>query len=331
MGAGSWGTALCLVLADADPAAHVRLWGRRPALCEAVARTRENADYLPGVRLAASVHPTPDPQRALDGAEVVVLAVPSQALRANLEGWAAHVPDDALLLSLAKGLERGTARRMSEVVREVTGAGGERVGVLSGPNLAGEVAERQPAASVVACEDADGARRLQSLLQTPAFRPYTTPDVVGVELCGTVKNVIALACGMARGLGFGDNTAASLVTRGLAETTRLGLALGALAPTFPGLAGLGDLVATCTSPRSRTRTFGEELGRGRTVEDITARTRQVAEGVGSCGSVLQLAREHGVDMPIVEAVAAVVRGEASAQDATRALMGRAATAEQAHA
>ncbi|RJK98470.1 NAD(P)-dependent glycerol-3-phosphate dehydrogenase [Vallicoccus soli] len=330
MGAGSWGTAFSVVLGDAAPSTSVTLWGRRPELCAAVQSRRENPDYLPGVRLPDALTATSDPARALDGAAVVVLAVPSQTLRAGLGQWAPHVPADAVLVSLMKGLERGTARRMSEVVREVTGAGPERVAVVSGPNLAGEIAERQPAASVVACADAGAALRLQALTQTPWFRPYTTPDVVGVELCGVVKNVIALACGMAKGLGYGDNTAASLVTRGLAETTRLGLAVGALAPTFPGLAGLGDLVATCASPRSRNRTFGEQLGRGRSVAEVAGATRQVAEGVTSCESVLQLARAHGVDMPIVEAVAAVVRGEATAGEATGMLMGRAATAEHAH-
>jgi glycerol-3-phosphate dehydrogenase (NAD(P)+) len=325
LGTGTWGTAFSLVLADAG--ADVVLWGRRAQLCEGISRRHENPDYLPGVRLPASLRATDDPARALADAEVVVLALPSQTLRDNLTRWVPLLPHDALLVSLMKGIELGTTKRMSEVVAEVAGVCPRRIAVVSGPNLAREIAERQPAASVVACVDEDAARRMQAICHTPYFRPYTNTDVVGVELGGSVKNVIALACGMAEGLGYGDNTRASIITRGLAEMTRLGLALGARSKTFSGLAGLGDLVATCTSPLSRNRTFGEKLGRGMSVAEVAAATRQVAEGVKSCQAILQLARAHGVDMPIVEHVVGVVRDEVPPGEMARSLMTRDIKAE----
>ena len=215
-----------------------------------------------------------------------------------------------------KGIELGTTQRMSEVIAEVTGARPERVAVVTGPNLAREIAEQQPAAAVVACVDERRRRALQQACHAPYFRPYTNTDVVGCELGGAVKNVIALAVGMAEGMGIGDNTRASIITRGLAETARLGEALGADPHTFAGLAGLGDLVATCSSPLSRNRTFGEQLGRGKRVEEVVASTRQIAEGVKSCESVADLARANDVDMPITDGVVEVVhRGGAAADDA----------------
>jgi glycerol-3-phosphate dehydrogenase (NAD(P)+) len=324
-GGGTWGTAFSMVLADAGN--DVTLWVRRPELCAAVNATRENADYLPGIRLPEHVRATADPAEAAAGAEIVVLAVPSQLLRQNLAGWVAFLPSDALLVSLMKGIEIGTVKRMSEVVAEVASAQPERVAVVSGPNLAREIAERQPAAAVVASTDPAVARRLQQVCHTAYFRPYTNTDVVGVELGGAVKNVIALACGLAEGLGYGDNTKASIITRGLAETTRLGTALGADPQTFAGLAGLGDLVATCTSPLSRNRTFGEKLGRGLTVEEVVSHTRQVAEGVKSCRSILQLARRHGVDVPIVEGVVGLIYHGVPPRELAQGLMSRAAKSE----
>ena len=303
LGAGSWGTTFAKVLADAG--CTVTLHARRPELVAAITETRENADYLPGVRLPDAVRATGDPAEALDGVDVVVLAVPSQTLRENLTGWVPLLPGDASLLSLMKGVELGTTKRMSEVIREVTGAGADRVAALSGPNLAREIAEEQPSATVIACADTDRAEALQAACHTRYFRPYTNADLVGCELGGAVKNVIALACGIAEGLGYGDNTRASLITRGLAETARLGMALGADPTTFAGLAGLGDLVATCSSPLSRNRTFGEHLGKGMSVAEVQQITRQTAEGVKSCRSVLDLARAHGVDVPITEAVVRV--------------------------
>ncbi|MGH8774959.1 MAG: NAD(P)H-dependent glycerol-3-phosphate dehydrogenase [Jiangellaceae bacterium] len=325
-GTGSWGTAFALVLADAGT--EVTMWGRRPELCETINRTRRNSDYLPDVELPDGVCATHDPAEAAGGADLVVLAVPSQALRENLTAWLPVLPADAVLVSLMKGIELGTAQRMSEVIAEVARVSDDRVAVLSGPNLAGEIAQRQPAASVVACVDESAAQRIQRACHSPYFRPYTNTDVVGTELGGTVKNVIALAVGMAEGLGFGDNTRASVITRGLAETARLGAALGADPYTFSGLAGLGDLVATCSSPLSRNRTFGEMLGRGRSVAQITGATRQVAEGVKSCESVLDLARRVGVDMPIVEHVTHVVEGTMTPMEMLRRLISRTAKPER---
>ena len=319
-GAGSWGTAFSLVLSDAGH--DVTLWGRREDLCLAINEKHENPDYLPGVELPASVTATPDPAPAADGASLVVLAVPSQTLRANLKDWAGFLPSDALLLSLMKGVETGSLKRMSEVIAELTGAGPERVAVLSGPNLAKEIAAREPAASVVACADETVAARLREWLHGPNFRPYSSVDVVGCELGGAYKNVIALAVGMAVGLGFGDNTTASVITRGLAETARLAVKLGADPLTLMGLAGLGDLVATCSSPLSRNRTFGEKLGQGMTTAEITASTRQVAEGVKSCGSLLALAQRNEIYAPVVEAVHAVVIGEMTTDEMMESFLSR---------
>jgi glycerol-3-phosphate dehydrogenase (NAD(P)+) len=324
-GSGSWGTAFAQVLADAGN--DVVLWGRRPELCRTITTTHENPDYLPGVVLPAAVQATTDPARAAERAEIVVLALPAQTLRANLGAWAPLLPADAVLVSLMKGVELGTTKRMSEVIGEVVGASPARVAVVSGPNLSKEIAARQPAASVVACADEAVAEKLQLACMTPYFRPYTNTDVTGVELGGAVKNVIALACGMAVGMGFGDNTKASIMTRGLAETTRLGLAMGADPMTFAGLAGLGDLVATCTSPLSRNRTFGENLGRGMSIDEVVAVTRETAEGVKSCRSILALGRSCGVDMPITEHVVGVVHEGIPPREMVRSLMARVAKAE----
>ncbi|HSK28064.1 MAG TPA: NAD(P)H-dependent glycerol-3-phosphate dehydrogenase [Jiangellales bacterium] len=325
-GTGSWGTAFAQVLVDAGT--EVVMWGRRPELTRAITETHENPDYLPGTRLADALRATSDPAEAADGAEIVVLAVPSQTLRGNLSGWLPVLPREALLVSLMKGIEVGTAKRMSEVIREVVGVAEDRVAVVSGPNLAREIAERQPAASVVAATSLDVAEQLQAACHNPYFRPYTNTDVVGTELGGAVKNVIALAVGMAAGLGFGDNSRATVITRGLAEAARLGAALGADPYTFSGLAGLGDLVGTCSSPLSRNRTFGEKLGQGLSVEEIAASTRQVAEGVKSCESILDLARRAGVDMPIVEHVTYVVQREMTPTEMLASLVSRSAKPER---
>lgn len=326
MGAGSWGTAFSIVLADAG--SEVTIWARRQELCDEINQRHENPDYLPGIELPEVIGATHDPAVALEGAEYVVLAVPSQTLRQNLTEWVPHIPDDAVLISLMKGVELGSLKRMSEVIAEVTGAGPERIGVVSGPNLAKEIARREPAASVVACEDQDVAKRLRELCHSPAFRPYSSVDVIGCELGGAYKNVIALSVGMAVGLGFGDNTTASVITRGLAETARLADALGADPMTLMGLAGLGDLVATCSSPLSRNRTFGEKLGQGMTTAEVTASTRQVAEGVKSASSLLDLAERAGVYAPIVEHVHAVIEGEMTAADMLKSLVNRDTKAER---
>jgi glycerol-3-phosphate dehydrogenase (NAD(P)+) len=319
LGAGSWGTTFAKVLADAG--GEVTLLGRRGELVDAVTQRHENPDYLPGIALPESLRATTDPARALAGARIVVLAVPSQTLRVNLTEWAAAIEPDATLVSLMKGIELGTAKRMSEVIGEVAGGAG-RVAVVSGPNLAREIAEEQPAATVVACAEEDRGALVQRACFTPYLRSYTNSDVVGCELGGAVKNVIALAAGMAEGLGFGDNTRASLITRGLAETARLGSALGADPMTFAGLAGLGDLVATCSSPLSRNRTFGERLGRGESLAEAQAAARTTAEGVKSCRSVLELAGRVGVDMPITQGVVQVCHEGLPAGRLVAALMGR---------
>lgn len=305
-GMGSWGTAFSIVLAEAG--CDVVMWGRRPDMADAINARHENDEYLPGIALPTGIQATTDPAKAAEGAEFVVFSVPSQTLRGNLTAWAPLLPDDAILVSLMKGVELGTANRMSEVIREVTGVSEDRIAVVSGPNLAMEIAQRQPAASVVACTDEEVARRLQEASHTPYFRPYTNTDVVGCELGGAVKNVIALAVGMADGMGMGDNTKATLITRGLAETARLGAAMGADAHTFAGLAGLGDLVATCTSPLSRNRTFGEKIGRGMPIEEAVRDSRQIAEGFKSCESVQTLARRYGVEMPITDVVVSIMHG-----------------------
>lgn len=320
-GAGSWGTTFAKVLADAGT--DVVLWSRRREVAEAIAQNRENPDYLPGVTLPASLVSTSDPRFALDGATDVVLAVPSQSLRHNLTAWRGLIDPSATIVSLAKGVELGTLKRMSEVVVEVMGVPAEQVAVVTGPNLAKEIAAEQPTASVVACVDHDRAVAVQEACTTGYFRPYTNTDVVGCELGGACKNVIALSCGMAAGLGFGDNTLATLITRGLAETARLGEALGADPMTFAGLAGLGDLVATCSSPLSRNRSFGARLGRGETVAQAQAAAHgQVAEGVKSCSAIRDLARRHGVEMPITEVVHRVCHDGFDPREMAGDLLGR---------
>jgi glycerol-3-phosphate dehydrogenase (NAD(P)+) len=320
LGAGSWGTAFAQVLVDAGT--ETMLWSRRPEIAASINAAHRNPDYLPDVELPPMLRATSDPEEAFRGADVIVLAIPSATLRDNLKSWVDLVDDRAVLVSLMKGVEVGTSKRMSEVIMDVTGAPAERVAVISGPNLAKEIAARQPAASVVACTDLEVAARLQRVCNSGYFRPYTNHDVLGCELGGAVKNVIALAVGMSVGLGFGDNARASLITRGLAETSRLGEALGADPLTFSGLAGLGDLVATCMSPLSRNRTFGENLGRGMTIDEVMAITRQTAEGVKSCESILDLARMNSVEVPITEHVALVVHEGMTVGEMLQSLLSR---------
>ena len=324
MGSGNWGTAFAAILADAG--SEVRMWARRPELVESINAGR-NAEYLPELALPPAVRATADPQEALAGAEVVVLAVPSQTLRGNLDQWGDALPTGAPVVSLMKGVELGTTLRMSQVIADA-GVREDRIVVLSGPNLAAEIALKQPAAGVVACSDMDTAELVASACATPYFRPYTDTDVIGAEVCGATKNVVALASGMAEGLGFGDNTKATIITRGLAETTRLGLALGAHPQTFMGLAGVGDLIATCMSPLSRNHSFGVRLGRGMSVAEATAEMRTTTEGVKSCESILTLAREHDVDLPICEQVVAVIRDGHPVKEVGPRLMSRDLKAEK---
>lgn len=324
-GTGSWGTAYAAVLADAG--SQVRMWGRRAELVDQINQSHINGDYLPELLLPEAISATTDPEEAMDGVDIVVLAVPSQTLRVNLARWADVLPRHAAVVSLMKGVELGTTKRMSEVIAEVGGVGPERIVVVSGPNLAKEIAAKQPAASVVACIDESLAERVAHACAAPYFRPYTNTDVVGTELGGAVKNVIALAVGMAEGMGMGDNTKSTIITRGLAETVRLGVALGADPATFSGLAGIGDLIATCMSPLSRNYGLGVKLGRGMTVQEVVAMTKQTAEGVMSCQSILQLAQHHGIDVPIIENVAAVVHEGRVPDRVADMLMSRARKAE----
>lgn len=326
MGAGSWGTTVAKVFADAGN--EVRLWARRAEVAEDVRDNHRNSAYLGDIELPAAMTGTTDPAEALNGAEIVVLGVPSQSLRENLQNWKDLIGPDASLVSLAKGIEHSSGLRMSQLISEVAEVPSERVAVLTGPNLAREVAERQPAATVVACTDMDRAKLIQAAVAAPYFRPYTNTDVIGCEIAGTCKNVIALAAGIAAGMGFGDNTAATVITRGLAETTRLALKVGADARTLSGLAGMGDLVATCTSTLSRNRRFGEHLGKGETLEQAAASTKgQVAEGVVSSQSVSELAEKVGVEMPITDAVVGVCHEGADVQQVMMGLLGRSKKAE----
>ena len=320
VGAGAWGTAFAKVLAEAG--ADVTMWARRPAVAEQINTEHVNEGSLPGVKLSERVRATTDVTEALAGGELVALAVPSQTLRGNLAEWAPAFAPDSTLISLMKGIELGTTKRMSQVIVETARVDVSRVVVVSGPNLAPEIAAEQPAATVVAGTDPDRARFVQQAIALPYLRPYTVEDVIGCEMGGAVKNVIALAYGMATAMGMGDNTKASLITRGLAETARLGVALGADPMTFAGLAGLGDLVATCSSPLSRNRTFGEHLGRGESLESAQASTKQTAEGVKSCLAIRDLARAHGVEMPITEQVERVCHEGVDPRVAVKLLMGR---------
>ena len=325
MGSGSWGTAFAMVLADAG--SDVVVWGRDAAVAQDINDNCRNEAYHPGIELPARISATTVSADALAGASLVVLAVPAQVLRENLSAWSADIEEDAVLISLMKGIELGTTKRMSEVICEAAEVSPDRVAVVSGPNLAREIAERQPAATTVACSDEASARRLQEACTTDYFRPYWTTDVVGTEIGGAVKNVIALANGMAAGMGLGENSQASLITRGLAEMARLGVALGADPLTFQGLAGVGDLVATCQSPLSRNRTFGYNLGQGLTVEQTIAVTKQTCEGFKSCQPILALAQAHGVDMPITEQVVEVVHHGRSPSAMASSFMSRDTKAE----
>jgi glycerol-3-phosphate dehydrogenase (NAD(P)+) len=320
MGAGSWGTAYAMMCVDAGE--DVVLWARRPEVAKAITTDHRNADYLGDVELPAGLHSTADAEEALDSAEVVVLAVPSHALRQSLTDWRDLVPRDGIYVSLIKGIELETRKRASQVIRSVLDIPFSHSVVVSGPNLAKECAQRLPGGTVAAGPETEIVQRVQAMSHTPYFRVYTNPDVVGVELGGAIKNAIALAAGMADGMGFGDNTKAMLITRGLAEMTRLGVAHGGNPMTFSGLAGMGDLVATCMSTKSRNRGVGEQLGKGRSLDEIIAEMNMVAEGVKSSKAILAIAQERGVDMPIVEHVVKVVHEGMEPKDMVRALMAR---------
>ncbi|MFE7528027.1 NAD(P)H-dependent glycerol-3-phosphate dehydrogenase [Kitasatospora sp. NPDC057542] len=324
LSAGSWGTAAAKILADAGTG--VTLHARRAEIADAINTTRRNPGYFPDIELPGTVTATTDPAAALDRADYLVLSIPAQSLRANLTTWAPFIQPATLVVSLMKGIERQTGLRASEVIAETTGISQQRIAVLYGPNLAREIVTEQPAAATIACPDADAARRFQAACRTPYFRSYTSTDVIGCELGGVLKNVTALAVGIASGMGMGANALALLTTRGLAETSRLATALGADPATLAGLAGLGDLVATCSSPLSRNRTFGHHLGTGLSVDEAAVATRQTTEGVKSADAIVALARAHGIEMPVTETVAALLRGALTLDEAVTALMQQPANA-----
>ncbi|MGB4689208.1 MAG: NAD(P)H-dependent glycerol-3-phosphate dehydrogenase [Candidatus Nanopelagicales bacterium] len=320
MGGGSWGTAFALVLAEAG--SNVTLWTRSETVATDINEMHRNSRYHPGVDLPASLVATTDPAVALVGAEIVVLAVPAQSLRQNLAEWAHSIGENVVFVSLMKGIELGTTLRMSQVIAEVTGAELDRIAVVSGPNLAREIVIHQPTATTVAAPTQETAMAIQKACTTDYFRPYWTTDVVGTEIGGAVKNVIALANGIAVGMGLGENSQSSLITRGLAEIGRLGVALGADPLTFQGLAGVGDLVATCQSPLSRNRTFGENLGKGLTISETINMTNQTCEAFKSCQPILELAQGLGIEMPITAEVVEVLHRGKPPKELLSAFMAR---------
>lgn len=317
VGAGSWGTTIATLVAQNTPTS---LWTRRAVLAEEINARHTNSAYLGNYVLPESLVASVDMGHLVNGADVIVMAVPSHGFRQVAHQVAHYVGHDVPIMSLSKGLESETLLRMSEVLAVVMPNNPRAV--LSGPNLAHEILQGQPAASVVGCADDEVAMRLQELFSRPSFRLYTNRDVVGCEVGGVVKNVIAIAAGISQGFGFGDNAKATLVTRGLAEMSRLGVALGAHPATFSGLAGMGDIMATCTSMQSRNTQVGVRLGKGELIFDIVNSMNMVAEGVKSSSAVVKLAQQHGVEMPIAEQVALVCEGTQSAEDSLRALMSR---------
>ncbi|MCX6512192.1 MAG: NAD(P)-dependent glycerol-3-phosphate dehydrogenase, partial [Actinobacteria bacterium] len=322
LGAGSWGTAIARVAGEVGP---TTLWCRSPETAALLIRDRVNDRYLPGASFPENLAVSSSITEAVLGASLVLVVIPSHGFRSVLSLVADHIAPGTPVISLTKGIEDGTCVRMSEIITELIP--GAAVGVLSGPNLAHEVGVGQPAATVVAMKDQGLAEMVQQALHTDRFRVYTSNDVVGCEIAGATKNVVALAAGMADGLGFGENTRAALVTRGLAELGRMGIALGGDTLTFGGLAGVGDLMATCTSERSRNRSVGFALGRGEAISEIVDRMHMVAEGVKSAGPLIALAKRMGVEMPISEQVAHIVAGEISPSSAMLALMDRPAREE----
>ncbi len=320
MGAGSWGTTFALMCCDAGQ--RTRLWARRQEVADEINATRRNGDYLPGVDLPGPLTASADPEEVLSEAEVIVLAIPSVGITEQLEEWGDAIPTDGTLASLIKGVDVDSRQTGSAMVIEALDCDPDRVVVVTGPNIAKECARRLPAATVAASPDEARAGQVLEASMTPYFRVYTNPDRIGCETGGAVKNVIALAAGIADGMGFGQNTKATLVTRGLAEMTRLGVALGGKPLTFLGLAGVGDLVVTCSSPDSRNRTVGERIGGGESLDEIVDSMNMVAEGVKSSKAIQQIAVDHDVDMPITDAVVAILHEGAHPQEALRTLMSR---------
>lgn len=325
MGAGSWGTAFAALAIDAG--SEVRLWARRGEIAEEINQQRSNQQYLPDARLPEALLATAEPGHALNDAAIVVMAVPSTHVVEQLRAWGDQIPGDATLVSLIKGVDVATQRFGSETIAATLEVDPARVVVVSGPNLARECIAGQPAATVAASDDADRAQQVQHAVMSQTFRVYTNPDRIGVEVGGAVKNVLAIASGMAYGRGFGDNTLAAVITRGLAEMMRFGVARGANPLTFSGLAGVGDLVATCTSTQSRNHTVGRRLGAGEDLDDIIADMNMVAEGVKSSRAIVDLARDAEVEMPISEGVVQVLHEGVGLEAMIEALLSRSAKPE----
>ena len=319
LGTGAWGTTFAQVLADAG--LTVAMWGRNHQVVDFI-NSHENSTYVPGIDLSESITATTDMSEALRGADLVAVAVPVAAIRDTVSSASAYLGPDAVCLSLAKGLELETHRTVHEVIVEASGMDASRVAVLSGPNLSREIAEHNPTATVVACSDTDVATAIAIASHNPYFRPYVSSDVLGCEIAGATKNVIAVAIGAAEGMGLGINTRSTLITRGLAEMTRLGTTLGADPGTFAGLAGIGDLVATCSSKLSRNYSLGYRMGRGMSLEVALALSPGVVEGVRSASPILDVARSHGVDMPITEGVVRVVHDGATIEEMGEMLLSR---------
>jgi glycerol-3-phosphate dehydrogenase (NAD(P)+) len=325
VGAGSWGTTVASIAARS---ASTRLWARRADLARSINETRVNPDYLPGYELPAALQATSELHEAVAGAEVVVMAVPSHGFRDIFTGIAERIGTRVPILSLTKGIEQSTLLTMTGVVAQLSPSHDRALtGVMTGPNLATEITAGQPTATVVAMTDVSAAETLQQLFMGPTFRVYTNDDVIGCELGGALKNVMAIAAGMSDGLGFGDNTRATLITRALAELTRLGVALGGRPETFAGLAGMGDLIATCSSDRSRNHRVGFAMAQGKTLDEIVSEMKMVAEGVKTTKSVLGLARRTGVEMPIASHVDRVLEGEMTPREGMLSLMTREARSE----
>lgn len=312
LGAGSWGTTFAKVLADGG--SDVGLWARRSELAREISEAKRNSDYLPGINLPRDLWASPRIDEVLDGAEMVFVSIPSQQVRENLRAIRDMVPADAIIVSLMKGVEKGSARRMSEVIREELTVGASQVAVISGPNLALEIAREEPTASVVSSEDINTATLVAMAATTNYLRSFVNTDVIGTEFGGILKNLIAVAIGIVDGVGYGENTKASIITRGLVEMTDFAVAYGGKAETLAGLAGLGDLIATCGSSLSRNNTAGRLLGQGYSFTDVVAQMNQTAEGLASVAPVLELAMAKGVEMPIVAQVAEVLAGTMDPRD-----------------
>ena len=326
LGTGSWGTTLAVLFARLG--LNVTLWARTPAEAAALNAHRENVDFLPGILFPLTLHVTHDPAEAARAASILLVVVPSQTVRANIREWRRFIQPESIVVSAAKGIEVGSLMRMTEILQaELPQLTPDKIAVLSGPNIAREIAAGLPASTVVAAESEHTARSVQTALMSPVFRIYTHTDVCGLELAGALKNIYAIAAGVADGYSVGENAKAALLTRALAEMTRLGVALGATPQTFAGLSGMGDLICTCASPHSRNHTLGQRLAQGQKLSEVLASMKMVAEGISTTQAAHDLASKSGVEMPLMEQVYAVLFEDKSPRQAIADLMGRGARTE----